>query len=330
LRFERNRASAAIGWLILLALLIVGLFLGEAPEDTRVWDSVFDAGHVLLFGLITWLNFRLARSIFPRMPSRDHLAITILATLVIAVVTEIAQIFMPSRDASRMDVLRDAAGSSIFALAWLSAQKANTAPRTCRALRLSAGVIALAFLMPVMATAELYYQRDRIFPRLVQFDGSRWEQDFLVTRQAKLISNARPGLRDGSLPETFALLRLSPGVYPGFVLDEPFPDWRGFKRLEFFVYYDEDVPLHLTLRIQDRWYDGEFGDRFNREVAIHRGLQRVTIPLEDVRDAPIGRQMDLSQLRGLMLLRLQASAGGVRVSRCLSPYVATVIAHSRR
>src|SRR5450759_4506282 len=39
-------------WILLLVGLLLFLFLGDAPEHTRFWDVLFDAGHTPLFGLV--------------------------------------------------------------------------------------------------------------------------------------------------------------------------------------------------------------------------------------------------------------------------------------
>ncbi|HVJ71012.1 MAG TPA: hypothetical protein VM531_05805, partial [Sphingomicrobium sp.] len=98
-----------------------------------------------------------------------------------------------------------------------------------------------------------------------------------------------------------ASLSLQPGRYPGFALDEPYPDWRPYRRLAFTVVREDDSALELTLRIHDRWHNGEFDDRFNRVIRITPGTQLISIPLEEIEHGPRHRRLDLSQLRGVAL-----------------------------
>ena len=69
----------------------------------------------------------------------------------------------------------------------------------------------------------------------------------------------------------------------------------------FTVVSDLDRPLRLVVRVHDRAHDQRFADRFNRSLVILPGLNRVAIPIDEIRRAPDRREMDLRYVRGIVL-----------------------------
>ena len=70
-------------------------------------------------------------------------------------------------------------------------------------------------------------------------------------------------------------------------------------------------PLTLTLRINDLAHDrgdNAYGDRFNTRLVLDPGANTFAINLDDVRNAPASRHMDMANVRrlGLFAVRLPA------------------------
>jgi hypothetical protein len=102
--------------------------------------------------------------------------------------------------------------------------------------------------------------------------------------------------------------------YPGFALEEPGPDWRGFRALELDVVNEADAPVTVTLRVHDGAHQNRYEDRYNEAfVLAARSSQRIEVLLGRILLAPRGRQMDLSDIRGVILFR-QATDTGHHVS----------------
>jgi len=143
-------------------------------------------------------------------------------------------------------------------------------------------------------------ERARAFPVLARFDGSWWESALIETGNSALTpgksSTPPPGM-----PSGLARIDLQPATYPGLTIDQPYPDWRGYQRLVLTIVSDLDVPIPLTLRVHDAAHDNRYGDRFNTRLMVTPGANRLTIPLEEIRRAPAGREMDLSRIRGIVL-----------------------------
>jgi hypothetical protein len=285
--------------LLLLACLLALLFFGNVPEHTRFWEALFDAGHAPLFGVIALLVHGLL--------SREHRAGRVLAssalafgvTLILAAGTEAVQYLQPERDVSTADFLRDSAGAGAFLLlgaAWRAPQTARA--RVAAAL---AAVLLAAAAAELIYTTSLYAARDRAFPTLYALDGSWRERPFIDAGANTLTPGQVPAATGATEVGPLARLDLNPGLYPGLAFDEPYPDWRGFRRLTFTVVSDLDQPLELTIRVHDALHDLRYADRFNRRVTIKPGVNRIAIPVDDIRRAPGGREMDLRRIRGIMI-----------------------------
>ncbi|HQZ37459.1 MAG TPA: VanZ family protein [Vicinamibacterales bacterium] len=283
--------------ILCLGALLLGLVAGGPPENTLLWNSVFDVGHAILFILATWLMLGIAQAAFPRSSRKRVVVGTAIATLGIAAASELAQFFDPARYPSVADFLRDAGGVSIFLLIGVGTSR----PRARRTMRALALLVATGIAVPLLLVVGLYVERDRAFPTLLAFDGSRWERRFLSLGHATLTRQVAP--LSGQSPNSggLALLSLRPATYPGFVLDEPYPDWRGYERLTFTAVLEEDAPLEITLRIHDRWHNGDFQDRFNRKLRLTPGAQQVVVRTSDIRTAPASRAMDMAQIRGVAI-----------------------------
>jgi hypothetical protein len=231
----------------------------------------------------------------------------IVITLVLGAASELLQLLQPTRDASVGDFLRDAAGAAAFLLlrAAVAAPGARARSHLDARARVASALLAVSLLLVVAApfflVVDTYVERDRAFPTLFRLDGSRWERLFVSTGGAELVPKAMPDAALASRKGPLALLKLQPGIYPGLVLDEPYPDWRGFTRLVFTAFSDVDTPLTLTIRVHDVWHDQRYEDRFNKQIAITRGEHQIAISLDEIRNAPRGRQMDLRQVRGILM-----------------------------
>jgi VanZ family protein len=309
----RSRSSA-IAWAVLLAGLLSFMMFGQEPERTRFWAAFYHAGHVPLFGLVavSVLGFLRSRGASLASPRPWWTAFAVAVAL--GGTTEALQVFQPGRDASVWHFLRNVAGAASFLLVlatvgWTGGHRSLIRPAGRRAL-VGLGVVAMltASGFNLAATVTAYGERDLAFPTLFAADGSLWERTFVDTQDSVLTPHARPvGVVipfDGPL----ARLDLKPGAYPGVAFDEPYPDWSGARSLVLTFVSDLDAPLPLVIRINDAEHDNRYADRFNRQVVIRPGVNRVTIPLDDVRRAPDRRAMDMRHIRQILVFGYRLTA----------------------
>jgi hypothetical protein len=291
--------------------MVVTVTAGVPPEPTLFWNASFDVGHVLVFAAITTVLLDLIGRRQAVPDPRAAVGWTVAATLALAAGTELLQALDPDHDAALGDFVRDAAGMTVALLLRVAAPARISTVR-----RLTVAAIVAAVLAPLFGVAGVYVQRNRAFPVVIPLTGSAWERRLLSFRGAELVPGGCETF-GSSDTDPRARLSIQPGTYPGFFVREPYPDWRGFHRLVFRAAANVDQSITLTLRIHDARHDNQYADRFNMALAIAPGDHRIEIPLETIRLAPEGRDMDLGNIRGIGVFAYQLSRPG---QVCLSAF----------
>jgi len=276
---DRLSVLASITGLILLLAAVV---LVRLPGDTLIAQTLQNELHIPGFLLIGFLSGRIAERIIQQR--LKALMLAAIAALALAVISEWLQGFT-GREISIDDLLRDSLGvlSGLLVYAGFS---------RLLAWRWVLLLVVLLLARDLMATAGWFYaywQRDRVFPVLLSCNNS-WEQRFIGLHLAKL-----------SFANGVCNLDFEPGRYPGITLKEPYPDWRGMKRLILLLRSEAPAPIELVVRIHDRWHDNEYRDRFNRKFLVTSATQKLSIRIDDIRQAHDGRLMDMSAIRGLQI-----------------------------
>jgi hypothetical protein len=305
------RRATVAGWMLLIAALLLILAFGSVSERSMFSDAVFDAGHTPLFGLVALATLGILRARAPEAPTAAMRWQAFFLTVVLGAVTEVLQVFQSNREASLSDFLRDAAGAAAFLLlSGLCGRQSATGRLPLlgrgRALALPVGALLLvACAAQLGMTTAAYVARDRAIPTLVALDGSWWERRFVRLENSTLTPHAKARQIPAGVVEPLAGLALEPALYPGVTVEEPFPDWRGYRRLVFTVVSDLGTPLRLTIRVHDAAHDQRYEDRFNLTLSVAHGVNRFAIPLEDIKRAPDRREMDMRRIRGIVLFAYQ-------------------------
>ena len=275
---------------VLLVGLVLSLFF--IPFDTggfRCLKALFDFGHVPVFaGFAAGILMLRKRQVRRRLTPADY----ILAGLVafgLGFLIECLQLLAPTRDFELGDLRSDALGASAM-LATLYVRRRKGTPPIVRhgVPALFAVLVFLAFLPVVTTTADdLEMRRD--FPLIASFERPgeihRWRTtECTIERVSEHATDGRYALE----------ARLRPAPFSGFGAPYLVRDWRGYRDLSFDVFLAGDEPLEVAVRIDDRAHVQSFSDRYNATFPVRPGPNRIRIPLEDVRTAPDGRQMDLS------------------------------------
>lgn len=312
----RARGLLGAAFLVVGAALLVVLETLAAPESNRFWQAAFNFGHVPLFGVFALAVLGATLTLAGPRPHRRAIgyATAVGVSLAAVVLAEVAQIPRP-RNASLGDAARGLAGAAAFLGVAATFDLGPGSPAFVRrraprvALRTAAAVVLLVGALPVLAAGLDYVQRERAFPRLLDFDAG-WERRFLVVREAGLERVRAPrAWRDASGERGLvARVTFRPVSYSGISLEEPHPDWSRGRVLAFDAYSALDHPVELTVRVEDADHDGLYSDRFNGRVAVVPGANAVSIPLSEVRSAPWGREMDLRRVRRLMVFAVRPAA----------------------
>ena len=298
--------AAAVG--LLLVVLPVAL-----PHGTRASAVLQDFMHGPVFAIVAiaaWRDIR-TRTATRTLSTGQQAALALAISAALGGVTELLQI-PGARDASVQDWVADIVGAvtGLAANAYFEASSSRR-PRLRSATITLVGCAVL--LAPAVQAALAYGHRWLRFPEVA---GARsmplglLDTYFLAGMSARLSIEPVPGPWRRAPQESSLKAVLAPVMWPGLSLEEPYPDWRGYRTLLVDITNPEGHPLEFTLRIHDRQHDNQLHDRFNGVLTLApASRQIVRIALADVEHAPAGRSMDMEHIAGLILFRTSPGHG---------------------
>jgi len=272
--------------IVLLLCVLPFFFLSVEIRTVDIPKELFVLGHIGFFGLLSLVLMKRLRSGWPGFGSRA--ALVLLVVLVLGIAIELIQPHF-GRSASVRDVWQNLVGAFLGV--------ALSAPAGVKR-RLLTGAAGLVLAMELYTPATTLWDR-RVaagqFPVISNFDTrfehTRWSRG---TRDSSVQRNGSHSLR----------LDLAPGRFPGTTLLRSVGDWRGHRILLISLFNPAEQPLALTIAIHDHAHAGRGGayaDRYNGEFLLEQGWNDLRIPIRDIRDAPLERQLDLGELSHVML-----------------------------
>lgn len=293
---KRNSRSVTIAS-VFIATLVVSflLFYDFGKSNSRIINGITSYGHIPLFGFISmgilWLLSRGRNQACERKAYIQAGAMTVF----LGILTEIIQIWTPSRTFKLTDILSDAIGAAVFLAFAYSFQK-GIARKARTLLRSSALFILLGMAYPIILATIDTVQMVMDSPLLSSFETSlemtRWKSNASMIKRTKLHAT------DGE----YALeVHLAPGIYPGVSMVHLINDWRDYTSLSFDAFLSGSSPLEITARINDEKHNQEYNDRFNKQFILQPNHNHITINLEEVKKSPSGRLMDMAHIQTICM-----------------------------
>lgn len=288
-----NKNVRFLVYSVLLAIGSVLLFLG-GPDyySSRLFKHLWDIGHIVYFALLACL---LSRWRFvAKMSLAEQWVIILLITLLVGVSIEFMQ-YGTERTPDTGDVLRDLTGS-LLVLVFGSSRSASQAKSWRRSQQVAVLVLLVVQLWPLTKTLVDEAIALQQFPLL-----SNFETPFEIDRwagSAKLSVESMPSISQDKLLK----LSLTTDQYSGAGLKHFYGNWISARTLKISLYNPGVAPLRITCRIHDLQHtDGyeEYEDRFNRSFLLIQGWNHIEIDLDEVKESPADRSMDMSRIRGL-------------------------------
>jgi glycopeptide antibiotics resistance protein len=287
---NRNRK-----WLSILATIFAIsflLFFDFGKLYSRTATEILNFGHLILFGsaavFLLW--------VFHREGSSPPYGKVAAITIFLGILSEFIQLMTPSRDFELRDMFADTLGAVIFLVVAYTLRE-DLSPSKKRFIRTVSILLILAMLGPVFSAVIDDWSMQKDFPLLGSFESclekSRW-----TVEGSNTIKRVKQHAADGEYSLKTVLLS---GQYPGVALEYLIPDWRGFSSLDFDAFYEGTVPLKITVRIHDRKHNQQYNDRYNESFLLQHGDNHLSIGLDKVRNAPGGRQMDMTAIEGLCI-----------------------------
>lgn len=298
----------------LVLVLILATYLQFSNFDDQVSPSrsfkeMWNLGHVFLYALLVylllgWKPIRLA-------PIMARWAGLLTLTLLLGVLVEWLQLGT-SRSSEWLDVLRDLAGALLVLSFTTLPERASI--WLVAGLRGVALGLVLLLCAPLLTVLVDEYQARSSFPVLADFSGIFEESRWSGNASRELVDMVGRG----------RLMRVEMGTqtYSSVSLDYFPGDWSGFDSLQAELHLPDEPALKVTLRVHDvahgRGPDRmAFDDRYNESFILDPGWNLIRVPLERLRQAPVKREMDLTEIRNLRLF-----VAGLQTPRIL--YVGTV------
>ena len=291
-----------LGTTVVLLLCAV-LFFGPTGWDLW-WQAFFEALHAPVFGLI-------AVCLLAMTPSSWHwqgrLVITLVTALLLAVLSEIAQIPMPSRNASIGDLVNDVLGILAFvSAAVVLSPSFHVPPGRGRWLILLAAVLLIPPFKPLVSVSSAYWERYEQLPSIAPLSSEN-------SRLFYFLNNAQVQfVRSDEVGRIAHKIVFGKTGSSSIDFHDPWSDWQGYQVLVLDIENTGDATLPLTIRIHDEEHltgDQPHEDRFNRLLEIAPGRQSISIDLAEVEQAPTGRNMDMGHIDGVVIFGSEREAG---------------------
>jgi hypothetical protein len=286
------------GLLLASAAVFALVAFGQLPGHGLLWREVQNTLHTLLFFALALLVLhRLRQHVRPALTPCSTYMLAGSICLAIAIATELAQ-SLTGRGFGYLDVLRDLAGIVIAAVLYVLLDRTAAGTRlvtrpVIRSLLLLL-LVSLLFIScyPLGTLVRDYIGRNKAFPVIMDLRAD-WADTFIKLQDALPAPDAcSPGMTG---------LDLLPASYPGVSVTEPVPDWRSYRQLVFTLHNASAAPVSLVIRVHDRLHDQSFSDRYNRTLTVNPGLNRYTIPVDEIRDGPAERSLELARVAGVIL-----------------------------
>lgn len=271
----------SIAILCLLAAVCLGLLLFVAlPTSSLVWAAVQNVGHFFLFAALSvayifQIEKILSWNILPK-------AILTLAVLTfVGGLAEMAQTYLPERDASGEDLWRNFAGTASGLICY-GCYRYHSNIKTF-ALLLYMLLLVSIFLIVCRPAIELvgYTMLKSAPPVVFAFDDPFIESVISTTGGAKTtLDTSKPRVtthRHRTLRMDFAQQ-----PYSGVILHEPEIPWHESGNLTLRLINDSNQARSLELRIHDAEHNNRYDDRFNTNFYVNPGENKVLIPIDRI------------------------------------------------
>jgi hypothetical protein len=276
----------------------------RSPGQSLLWGQLMNFGHVPLFAMVASCVLGLCLGLLGDGLPRHRVYVVALAwSFVLAGASEAVQV-LGSRNVEVLDFLRNGIGAAGALAVWASVDRhvelGAAWPRWRTWLPLLALATVLSTLVPVAMMAESYRRMDGRFPVLFRFD-SMLELPFVREYDASLELVRAPEAWDGYAGRRVGRATFRPARYPTLAISELRGEWEAYRFLEWDLFLEGDRGIDVILRIDDLDTGGCYKDRFNVKIPLRPGPNRLRVSLDEVREAPEQREMDMAAIRSIML-----------------------------
>ena len=288
----KRTPSLKILYAVLAVLTILFFLGGPGYYSSRSFKAFWNLGHILYYVLLCMVVFEFARR--KAYSVMFQIATILGVSLVLGVLVELLQGGF-NRTPDTGDLFRNMIGAAVGIAFFLPGRK-TFSKGALRLLQAISFVLVASQVYPVASALTDEYQARSQFPVLADFESpyelQRWEGSAGRSIDDATVYTGKHAMR----------VSLDTTLYSGVNL-KYFPgDWTGFSQFQCSIFNPEKNPLTITCRINDLAHirgSQHYEDRYNDSFQLPQGWNTITIDLEDVKNAPVDRIMDMRRIRGV-------------------------------
>ena len=279
-----------------LIILISFLFIG-GPQlyDSRSIKKIWDLGHIILFALMFFIILRDLNWLHKKKLAIQFIII-IVVTIVLGIIIEWVQLII-GRTSEFIDIWRNVIGTLI---AFVYSKKFRKLKRyQINIARIVVSLLVIVAVFPLIKVLIDEVQAQQDFPIIADFENpfeiEKWYGKSYVSINDSIVFHGKHSLKAELITTKYSGISIS--FFPS--------DWSHYKFLKFNVYnpYHESFPL--TCRVHDKKHNNHFNDRLNRTYIFIPGWNEIIIELDDVRNAPENRLMNMKEIKNFALFAVQ-------------------------
>jgi len=283
---------------IIISVVFLCLFFIPVPTGNLWLREAVNSSHTVLFFILSLVLYYSVIGL-NRYTNRLLIGFTVLAIgMLLGLIIEMLQ-SLTQRQASLCDVVSDFYGLSagLCLIGLIGTIKLHFKKSAAIFWLVTGAIFIVAGLKPFLILSWHYIEREQAFPVIADFKAD-WSSSFIRLDNAEVMEESSLGKTGNA---DLSVIRFKQSEYPGISIVEPESDWSGYQRLCFRIFSSYEYRFNLVLRVHDMVHNQAFEDRYNKKLLVRPGLNEFEINLSEIREGPIGRQMDLKNIAGLTL-----------------------------
>jgi VanZ family protein len=281
-----------VALLFILIVLFIMFFIG-GPDyyAPRSYKSLWNLGHIIFFFLLPLLLINLKKT------PRNYLfqcALVLTITVLIGVAIEFFQ-----NDFNRLsdidDLYRNMLGAMAFLL-FLEPLRVAISRKMMIIMQSATVTLIVLQMVPIVVAFTDEFVANKQFPKLSSFETpfeiQRWSGDANYKIDETIKKTGKASLR----------VSLNTSRYSGIGLKYFPKNWENFKYYQAEIFNPSTKYILITFRIHDKRHtEGlqRYEDRFNKVFKVLPGWNKIIVNLEDVKNAPKDRQMEMNDIRNV-------------------------------
>lgn len=237
----------------LIALLLAGIHTLPIPNSIKLIRDLADFGHAPVFAVIAIACLYMAWTRHGNgtdSPTAGDYAIALLAVVLFASASELAQLGFAGRSASLVDLSRDLLGG-LLGLSYCLWRYNRIGIGPLRLLVAAAVIVIVILSAPILWTIAGYVNRDARWPAIVALN-SPLDLIFLhpFKSQIRVISSSRTS--NDTTDYSRLLIHLNEKLRSGIMVEGLSSDWTDYRRICTDIANPNKVAINVTLWLGNR------------------------------------------------------------------------------